>query len=98
MVVHQGRKLVADLKDREGLFELMTTSSKEKLLQSRDPSDVTKFVSMRRVQADIDLEIQPIRHSRPPHHAGETYHPIRTKAESMTSRQNLPNPKPIAGD
>jgi hypothetical protein len=49
MVVHQGRKLVADLKDREGRFELMTTSSKEKLLQSRDPSDVTKFVSMRGV-------------------------------------------------
>jgi hypothetical protein len=47
MVVHQGRKLVADLKDREGRFELMTTSSKEKLVQSRDPSDVTKFVSMR---------------------------------------------------
>jgi hypothetical protein len=49
MVVHQGRKLVADLKDREGRSELMTASSKEKLLQSRDPSDVTKFVSMRGV-------------------------------------------------
>jgi hypothetical protein len=49
MVVHQGRKLVADLKDREGRFELMTTSAKEKLFQSRDPSDVTKFVSMRGV-------------------------------------------------
>jgi hypothetical protein len=67
MVVHQGRKLVADLKDSEGRFELMTTSAKEKLFQSRDPSDVTKFVSMRGVQADIDPEIQPIRHSRPPH-------------------------------
>ena len=35
MVVHQGRKLVADLKDREGRFELMTTSSKEKLPKPR---------------------------------------------------------------
>jgi len=89
MVVHQGRKLVGDLKDREGRFELMTTSSKEKLLQSRDPSDVTKFVSMRRVQADIDLEIQPIGHSRPPH--CEAYHPAKTKAESVTC-MNKTNP------
>ena len=39
--------------------------------------------------ADIDLEIQPIRHSRPPH--GETYHPAKTKAESATC-MNKTNP------
>jgi hypothetical protein len=54
MVVHQGRKLVADLKDSEGRFELMTTSAKEKLFQSRDPSDVTKFVRMRGVLTEVD--------------------------------------------
>jgi hypothetical protein len=31
------------------------------------------------LQADIDLEIQSIRHSRPPH--GETYHPAKTKTK-----------------
>jgi hypothetical protein len=41
------------------------------------------------LQADIDLGIQPIRHSRPPH--GETYHPAKTKAESATC-MNKTNP------
>ena len=47
---------------------------------------------------DINLKIQSVRHSPLPHPAGETYHLDRTKAESMTSRQNGPNPKPLAGD
>jgi MFS family permease len=40
-------------------------------------------------QRDIDLEIQPLRHDHPPHRAGETYHPARTKAESTTSIDTL---------
>src|SRR5271166_3689131 len=48
-------------------------------------------------QLNVDLEIQPIRHSRPPHPAGETYHPARTKAESTTSMQTLANPRSLAG-
>src|SRR5271166_5114741 len=48
-------------------------------------------------QLNVDLEIQPIRHSRPPHPAGETYHPARTKAESTTSMKTLANPRSLAG-
>src|SRR3984893_505660 len=51
-----------------------------------------------RLQFAIDLEIQPRRHSLPPHPAGETYHPPRTKAESTTSLPDRSNPNPLAGD
>src|SRR6202011_2022393 len=48
-------------------------------------------------QCTVDLEIQPIRHSRPPHPAGESYHLARTKAESTTCMQTQPTTS-LAGD
>src|ERR1700745_4129061 len=50
------------------------------------------------LQFAIDLEIQPRRHSLPPHPAGETYHPTRTKVESITSLPDWPNPEARPGD
>jgi hypothetical protein len=51
-----------------------------------------------RLQFAIDLEIQPRRHSRPPHPAGETYHPMRTNIESIAWLPDRPNPGALAGD
>src|SRR5580704_6556238 len=51
-----------------------------------------------RLKLAIDLEIQPCCHSIPPHPAGETYHPPRTKAESTTSLPDWANPEALAGD
>jgi hypothetical protein len=51
-----------------------------------------------RLQFAIDLKIQPRRHSLPPHPAGETYSPTRTKVESITPLQDGPNPDALAGD
>src|SRR5207253_3391119 len=57
----------------------------------RMPGEQTLF------QLDIDLKIQPLGHSLHPHRAGETYHHVRTKAESTTSVQNWTNPDCYSG-
>ena len=79
--------LPLDYRRRPGLAKRLDQSGNPRM-----PGDQPGF------ELNINLKIQPIRHSPPPHPAGETYHLDRTKVESMTSRQNQPNPKTIAGD